>query len=195
MTSPGKGGTSEYRQRQKNWITRKGKHKAERKVKTVARQHTTYRRIWQGIQFLRFRSPGLLWKYNISSTSAVPSFKNHKGVQSASTPHCFLPAGTHTLKLGWRYYQAHHTCFWKVLGLPGFYSIGLRVEFLQRENERIQHSNCTISTAWRLLKCLQVVNSLIVPEIGQMEHKRQGKISQFARNFLHWFFPQGCCIW
>lgn len=36
----------------------------------------------------------------------------------------------------------------------------------------IQYSNCTISTASSLLKCLEEVNSLIVPEIGQMEHKR-----------------------
>lgn len=40
---------------------------------------------------------------------------------------------------------------------------------------KIQGSDCTISTAWRLLKCLQVVNSLIVPEIGQMEHKQYEK--------------------
>lgn len=31
--------------------------------KTVARQHTTSVGIQQGIQFLRFVSPGLQWKY------------------------------------------------------------------------------------------------------------------------------------
>lgn len=81
----------------------------ERKVKTVARQHTTSIGIQQGIQFLRFLSPGLQWKYKHFCGPLLNS-KNHKGECSMSlyvvfpepnyTSICSLTSGIHKHKFG-----------------------------------------------------------------------------------------------
>lgn len=91
-----------HRQRQEKKKTcklpkKREKHKTEGE-ETVARQHKTYTRIWQGIHFffLRFLSPGLQWKYSISSTPVFPYFENHKATERTHLLCCFLAAGSHT---------------------------------------------------------------------------------------------------
>lgn len=123
MTSPRKEKMSErHRQRQKKCESQRRKNRKQPKVKTVARQHTTYIRVQQGIKFWDFCLQGYSGNTTISSTAALLSFKNHEGLYSKSLRVVFpeqndtsFAAGIHTLELGWRYYQARHTCVWKVL--------------------------------------------------------------------------------
>lgn len=115
--------------------------------------------------FLRFLSPGLQWKYNISSTPVFPCFEDHKATERAHLLCCFLAAGIHTTGV-WP--QILSSTSYMLLESPGITeTLPYRITHRVSSPQRVRESAAVIvqlALHGGFLKCLQVANSPIVPE-------------------------------